>query len=503
MTLKLKFLPDELWYPGIVNDGYRFPLSAESEYSFDFDTNDTFNQINPILLSSRGRYVWAERCKFFVRGGELYVDGDKIESGTAGDTLASAARAARKFYPPSGSRPDPVHFTSPQYCTWIALGENHSQDGVLDFARTLLDKGFEPGLIIIDDSWQRDYGDWRFNDRFADPKAMIAELKNLGFKVSLWLVPYVSKNAPDYEKLRSLGALITDENGEIAQAKWWKDVNPALDLTKKAAVEWLSGVLDGLKRDYGVDGFKLDGGDAAFYPPCCDGQGQSEAWATFYPSEIKELRACHKAAGLAITQRLADKAHEWKVVERRDGEGNPYLSYGLEAVLPNLLVQGLVGYSFGCPDMVGGGLACDMDSGDKIDPELMIRSLEAEILAPSLQFSYPVWKMDEKTVSRTLELLELRKRFLPYIAALYEAAAATGEPITRLLEYQYPHEGLGGETDCFALGDRYVVYPILEKGASGRLVALPRGKWLRDGETVSGGKKIYVKSDRLIVFEKI
>ncbi|MFR6641001.1 MAG: hypothetical protein ACLUSP_06475 [Christensenellales bacterium] len=57
-----------------------------------------------------------------------------------------------------------------------------------------------------------------------------------------------------------------------------------------------------------------------------------------------------------------------EVVERRDEKGESYLSYGLESVIPNTLVQGLVGYPFGCPDMVGGGLMCDMDSATKSTP---------------------------------------------------------------------------------------------------------------------------------------
>lgn len=158
---------------------------------------------------------------------------------------------------------------------------------------------------------------------------MFEELKSMGFKTSLWIVPYISENAPAFKKLYNGGAILRRGN-EISYAKWWKATTPALDLKASAAVEWLTETLDGLRRDYGVDGFKFDGGDAAFYGENTDGQRLSEIWATFYPSDIKELRACYMAGGKAITQRLADKAHEWKVVERRDEKGEPYLSYGLE-----------------------------------------------------------------------------------------------------------------------------------------------------------------------------
>lgn len=502
MKKSIEMLSGELWYAGVVNDSYRFPLDETSDYAFDFDTNDTFNQINPVLLSSCGRYAFADRGKFAVKNGILTVEAENAEFGREGETLASAARAARRFYPPDGKTPDKIQYLSPQYCTWIALGENHSQAGVIDFARSLKAAGFPSGLIIIDDSWQRDYGDWRFTDAFPDPKRMFDELREMGFKTSLWIVPYISETAPAFKKLDNVCGILR-RGDKILPTKWWKATTPALDLTSPAAIEWLTETLDGLKRDYGVDGFKFDGGDAAFYDASADGQRLSEIWATFYPSDIKELRACYKAGGRAITQRLADKAHEWRVVERRDENGNPYLSYGLEAVVPNSLVQGLVGYPFGCPDMVGGGLACDMDSGDKIDPELMLRSLEAEVLMPSLQFSYPVWKMDEQTVAKAKRILAVREKYLGYIGELYEEAAKTGEPILRPLEYEFPHEGLGKITDCFMLGEKYLVCPILVKGEKGRNVRLPRGRWRFGGEITDGGREIYVSSDELIVFERI
>lgn len=502
MKKTVKMLKGECWYAGVVNDGYRFPLDENSVYEFDFAKNDTFNQINPVLLSTHGRYVRADEGKFKTEGGVIGIEGKEITLGEEGNTLASAARAARKFYPPDGKTPDPIQYLAPQYCTWIALGENHSQAGVLDFARSLKAAGFPPGLIIIDDSWQRDYGDWRFTDAFPDPKAMFEELKSMGFKTSLWIVPYISENAPAFKKLYNGGAILRRGN-EISYAKWWKATTPALDLKASAAVEWLTETLDGLRRDYGVDGFKFDGGDATFYGENTDGQRLSEIWATFYPSDIKELRACYKAGGKAITQRLADKAHEWKVVERRDEKGESYLSYGLESVIPNTLVQGLVGYPFGCPDMVGGGLMCDMDSVDKIDSELIIRSLEAEILMPSLQFSYPVWKMNERVTGKIKRLLAEREKILPYISELYENAAKTGEPIVRPLEYEFPHEGLEKITDCYMLGNKYLVCPILEKGEKGRKVILPRGRWKRNGTITDGGNEVYVESDGLIVFERI
>ncbi len=50
-------------------------------------------------------------------------------------------------------------------------------------------------------------------------------------------------------------------------------------------------------------------------------------------------------------------------------------------------------------------------------------------------------------------------------------------------------------TDQFMLGDRYLVAPVVKKGAHGRTVYLPRGNWERSGETVcSKGENVYAQS---------
>ena len=68
-----------------------------------------------------------------------------------------------------------------------------NQEGVLKYAEGILKNGLPPGIIMIDDTWQEDYGKWDFNPaRFRDPKAMVDRLHRMGFKVMLWICPFVS-----------------------------------------------------------------------------------------------------------------------------------------------------------------------------------------------------------------------------------------------------------------------------------------------------------------------
>lgn len=57
-----------------------------------------------------------------------------------------------------------------QYNTWIEMPYHPTQEAVLDYARGALEAGFPPGLIMIDDRWSVDYGNWTFDrTRFPRP----------------------------------------------------------------------------------------------------------------------------------------------------------------------------------------------------------------------------------------------------------------------------------------------------------------------------------------------
>jgi alpha-glucosidase len=81
--------------------------------------------VQPLLLSTNGRYVWSEEpFRLTFRGGTIRVASDlgALQSGRNGTTLREAAlHAGASFCPPSGKIPDPMLFTHPQFNTWIEL----------------------------------------------------------------------------------------------------------------------------------------------------------------------------------------------------------------------------------------------------------------------------------------------------------------------------------------------------------------------------------------------
>lgn len=99
-----------------------------------------------------------------------------------------------------------------------------------------------------------------------------------------------------------------------------------------------------------------------------------------------------------------------------------------------------------------------------------------------------------------------RWRHQDALLALARQAARDGEPIVRSLEYAFPHAGLRDVGDAFLLGDRLLVAPVLTRGATSRVVALPPGRWRGpDGRTVNGPRRVRVAAPLAVlpVYERV
>ena len=485
--------PGEKIWSGVIKDGENLPYASGSRY--DFYANNRENQIQPLLLGSQGLWVWSdEPFAFEIAADRVIVTHAKgeVNSGHAGHSLAAARKfAADKFFPPAGRTPDELLFAKPQYNTWIELTYHQNQDDVLKYARAIVANGFPPGVLMIDDTWQEDYGVWNFHPgRFPNPKRMMEELHGMGFKVMLWVCPFVSADQARLvrELLKDKCFLMQKKNGRTTWAtatdpaiiKWWNGYSALLDFSNPAAVRWFNGELDRLVRDFGVDGFKLDAGDMNFYPPEAlsrqpvSPNRQCELYAQFglrFP--LNEYRACWKMAGQPLAQRLHDKNHTWEDVQK---------------LIPQMLTEGLAGYTFSCPDMIGGGNYESFLDLKKMDQDLVVRSAQIHALMPMMQFSVAPWRvLDAEHLAAVKKAVEIRGQFTPTILELARQSARTGEPVVRSLEYAFPHQGFEEIKDEFMLGDSLLVAPLDKKGNRRQLV-LPPGTWIGDdGKTLNGG----------------
>ena len=511
-VIEFKMLPGERWWGGIDHfkrdmDGNKFtlPLDSGSRVYLDMRQNYT-NHAVPFFLSSCGRYVWSdEPFEIWFENGAIKVSGAQdlalVEAGTS--LREAFLHASAGHFPPSGRIPEEIFLSNPQYNTFIEL-TNPTQAGVLKYAHDIVANGFpSDAVLMIDAGWAKYHGNFSPDkDKFPDMKSMCDLLHAMGFKVMLWVVPFVSPDTKEFLVLEKKGYLVMRKDvDEPYISKWWGGYSAVVDMTNPDAKAFYINALKDVQERYGVDGFKFDAGDYYSYKQTevrvfddvSYDSRHGEKWAELsrdFP--FHEFRACWKMAGQPVVQRLQDKDYSW------DGVG---------LLLPSMLASAMEGHQFVCPDMIGGGQFATFIGidEDKFDQELIVRSCQIHAMMPMMQFSVAPWRILNK---ENLEICRraacMHREMAPYLLGQAHKCAESGEPILRPMDYAFPGEGFEGCLDQYMLGEELLVAPMVTPGTS-REVRLPAGRWVDEyGKIYKGGRTytIDVPLDRIPRFTK-
>lgn len=508
-TINLIIGEKEAWYGGSVRHGFKMPLTKNSKYQIDFNVMPTDNQFNTVFVSTEGRYVISKgELSVSVFGGVFTVISDEgIEIGNTGKTLKDAyLEAASKLFIKSKKSVPAESLIKPQFCSWTETGVNVSGEKIVAYAKSIVDAGYAHDIMIIDDGWSNGYGDWSFDtNKFPNPKKTVDELHSLGFKVILWLVPFVNENTKTFETLKANGGLIRNADGSLYKAEWWNGRSCVLDLTSPFAGKWIRQTLNYLQTEYGVDGFKFDAGDPNYYlydnltyAPTTPVK-QCEAWTELAEEfDLSELRACYKHGGSHVIMRLCDKRRCWNA------------DCGIGGLVPDIINAGLCGYAYTCADMIGGGIISEFlnDNGENYDYEIISRFCECCALLPCMQFSYGYWKKNAKVADIFSKFINLHLSFSDYFKDLISQSEKDFSPIVRSLEYEFPHQGYEFEMHDFMLGDKILVSPVIKVGVYEKEVRLPSGcGWIceTDGKKYRGGEtaKVSCPIGTLVYFRRM
>ena len=491
--MKIKIFEDEVWYPAVSAYGTDMPYSADFSGKVQMKNNPTVNQMTPLLLSNKGRYIYKEDGFIAIfAGGEIEIDEPVIFKEGLGN-LREAYKAAAKAHFGSGSIKIAKKLVeSPVYNTWMYAPFDITQEKVLAYARDILALGLPAGTLVIDDKWCKDYGDWRFDEeKFPNPEEMIKALHDMGFSLMLWVCPYLSFEAKVYEYCKENSLLLT-ENNEIYKLKWWNETSATFDLRKKESLVYMENVFEELVK-LGVDGFKADGGDSLYYLNEHEPDRQSFLWAELASKySFNELRADFNTPSLNVFERLCDKKHSWGKT-------------GIAALIPDALALGLGGHPFFAPDMIGGGEVSDIREKCELKRDIFLAHSQVATLFPSMQFSVlPSYVLGED-IYKLKVLLDLRKKLMPYIKELFDECCRSKEPFVRLLEYVFPHEGFEKIKDVFILGDKYMVVPVTRENEKKKLIRFPKGRWKLGTKVYENGEEIELdlSIDNLLVIERM
>ncbi len=498
-SLRYRIAPSGYWFGGGFqgwSDPQVFPLNDAHIVKNGFFAEGS-TQGTPAWYNTKGTAIWVRtpldfRYSFNAIAGDkgdgmLFVEMPQASELSYDILIGSdikdvVQRIVREIGYPQSTPPED-YFRQQIFTTWVEYKTEVSQLKVLEFAHAIREAKIPAGFIEIDDKWESHYGDTQFDaTKFPDPKAMVDALHGMGFKVTLWLHPFVNLDSNTYAQLRHSGNLVGDRTGDAGLIQWWQGIGAVWDFSNPVAAAAYRARLTELQSKYGFDGFKFDGGDVNLVPRDLKTHADITAaqYADVYNRETtahfsyNEARVGVYSQPLGIVQRLIDKQSTW-------GRNN-----GLAAVIPEALNLSMRGYPYVMPDIVGG----NQYGSDKIEKELMIRWAQASALMPLMQFSVGPWHFDDETVRLCREAAELHVKFAPYIYELAQGSRTSGEPIIAPLWYSVPADANTYQlTDEFMLGNDVVVAPVVAQGTVSRDVYLPEGEWreLNGGNTLHAG----------------
>jgi alpha-glucosidase (family GH31 glycosyl hydrolase) len=398
--------------------------------------------------------------------------------------------------------PSTRHLALPIWTTWARFKQEIDQSRCLQFVREIRAAGFPIGTLEIDNRWQTAYGDIEFDaSRFPDPRRLIDQLHAEGIEVTAWLVPFINPAATTTlaEAARE-GYLVRTPAGEPYLVSWWEGPGYLLDLSNPRAEAWFKERLDRLQVQTGLDGWKFDAGEACYFP--ADGQSAEPMTQNDYAHRYIDFVGRHFPGSDVRTswrnQRATVLVREW------DKFSLWGLDNGLQSVLSQALTLGMIGYPFVLADMVGGNEYDDQ----RTDGEMMVRWAQANALLPAIQYSLAPWDFGPEVSELCRRATELHVAFGPEFERLAAESVLTGAPIVRPLIWQFEGDR-ETETiwDQFMLGDRWLVAPVVRRGARQRDVYLPQGRWRDDSGTVHAGaiwlRDVPVPIDRLPYFERL
>ena len=325
---------------------------------------------------------------------------------------------------------------------------------------------------------------------FPDPAGLVADLAADGVRTVTIVDPAIKVDSTwdIYTDGVAAGHFLLDDGGPWVGEVWPGDsVFP--DFTNPSARTWWGG-LSSTDLGYGVAGLWLDMNEPAEFtegtvpddlPVHGDGvsttmaevhnvyalaeaEATYEGWRALRPDTRPFLLT---RAGYAGIQRYAaawtgDAPSTWE---------------SLAGTLPMLLGMSVSGESFVGSDVGGysGGA-----SG-----ELYARWLQVGAFSPFFRAhlvsgaadQYP-WSFGQEVLDISRATLQLRYTLLPYLYSLAWEATRSGAPPLRPLVWEWPADATAVTLgDQALLGPWLMVAPVLEEGATTRVVYLPEGRW--------------------------
>jgi alpha-D-xyloside xylohydrolase len=364
---------------------------------------------------------------------------------------------------------------------WQSKISYSSAQETLEIARTLRERGIPCDVIHLDTHWFKAdwYCDLEFaTNRFPDPKSYMEEMAKLGFKISLWQLPYIPEGSKLFDDLKAVGGFVRRADGEIydigfCQTPGFSGVVGVIDFTNPEAARVYGDALRRLFR-LGAKVIKTDFGEFApldgVYHDGTPGHRAHNLYPLLYNRVVWPLTK--EETGDGIVWARSAWAGNQRYPVHWGGDSSPNF-FNICPQLESGLSFGLSGFQFWSQD-VGGFMGLTND-------ELLIRWMQFGVFNSHVRIhgagNREIYKFQPETERICRDYIRLRYRLLPYIYGSAMKCVEESLPMLRALVVEYQDDpnvwNLGDE---YLFGDSLLVAPIFtEEGR--RRVYLPEGVW--------------------------
>ena len=516
-TLSFECKADECF----AGTGERFTKMDLSGHTFFLKNQDgqgvnnrrTYKNI-PFYLSSRMYGTFYHTCAHSklslahvsTRSVEFLSDQAMIDAFIiVGDTVEEILRGYRDLtgYP---SMPPLWSFG-----IWMSRMTYFSADEVDEICDRLRAEHYPCDVIHLDTGWFRTdwLCEWKFNEkRFPDPKGFIHSLKDKGFRVSLWQLPYVAEDAEQIDEARENDyiAPLTKQQASEGSNFSALDYAGTIDFTYPKATEWYKGLLKNL-LDMGVVCIKTDFGENIHMDAKYKGMS---------PELLNNLYALlYQKAAYEVTKEVTGDGIVWARAAWAGCQryplhwgGDSCSSWdGMAGSLKGGLHFGLSGFAFWSHDVPGfHTLPNFMNS--IVDDKVYMRWTQFGVFSSHMRYHgtnkrepwfYPA------IAPMVKKWWKLRYKLLPYIYEQSKKATHSGYAVLRALIFEHPADKMCWHIDDeYYFGDDFLVAPVMNSEDC-RDVYLPEGEWVNffTGERIRGGqwlKGVKVPLDEMSVY---
>nr|MDJ0645901.1 glycoside hydrolase family 31 protein [Flavobacteriaceae bacterium] len=351
-------------------------------------------------------------------------------------------------------------------------------------------------------------------EHFPDPKRMVKELADDGFKTVAIIDPgiKIDKEYSVFKEALEKDYFCKRADGPYMKGKVWPGECYFPDFTRQEVREWWSGLFKELIEEIGVKGVWNDMNEPAVMEvpnktftddvrhdyegnPCSHRKahnvyGMQMARATYhglkkfaYPKRPFVItRAAYSGTQRYTSTWTGDNVATWE-----------------HLWIANVQAQRLAmsGFSFAGSDI--GGFA------EQPQGELFTRWIQLGIFHPFCRVhssgdhgDQEPWAFDDDVTDIVRKFVEIRYQLLPYLYTAFWNLIEHGTPILKsLVMYDQEDHQTHYRTDEFVFGNKILVCPIQEPNAKGRRMYIPRGKWYNwwTDAIVDGGKEKWVDAE--------